>query len=61
MSNQPELVSAKTAMSMLDIKHRATFARFVEANPTIQCRLGGLQRPKYRRRQIELLLQENVR
>jgi len=61
MPTEPELVSAKTAMSMLDIKHRATFARFVVANPSIQCRLGGLQRPKYRRRQIELLLQENRR
>ena len=61
MTNQPELVSAKTAMQMLDIRHRATFARFVDANPTIQCRLDGLQRPKYRRRQIELLLQDNGR
>lgn len=52
----PELITAKQAMEMLGIRHRLTFSRFVAKHPHVACRIGGMLRPKYRRRELQSLL-----
>lgn len=52
----PELITGKQAMQMLGIRHRKTFARFVDANPSLACKITGLRRPKYRRAALESIL-----
>lgn len=52
----PELITGKQAMDLLGIRHRLTFSRFVAKHPHVTCRIGGMHRPKYRRRELQSIL-----
>lgn len=52
----PELISAKTAREILGIRDKTTWTKLCGAAPQIVCKLPGLNRPKYRKGEIQKLL-----